>query len=115
MIFIEHPGAETYAALTGVISHSGMTDRNMKCAKDNQQEQKKDEQGKNKRNPDSALSNRKGRSATHLTTSLMVAKHVDWIKQVAMKGSCNPYENHGAIKEINIRIGRYRPKFLKSY
>ena len=26
-------------------------------------------------------------------SSTMVVKHVDWIKQVAMKGSCNPVED----------------------
>ena len=59
----------------------------MKCANNyNQQQQQK----KKKRKHES--SDQSGRSANHLTTSTMVAKHLDWIKQVAIKGSCNSYD-----------------------
>jgi hypothetical protein len=85
-IFSEYPGIETHAVLTGVISHAGLTKKNMKCANNYNQQQ----QQKKKRKHESSDQN--GRSASHLTTSTMVAKHLDWIEQVAIKGSCNSYD-----------------------
>ena len=76
--------------LTGIISQSGVSNKHMKCANINKPKRKQLQ--KNKRKHDSS-STQNQNSANHLTTSTMVVKHVDWIKQVAMKGSCNPVEN----------------------
>ena len=56
----------------------------MKCANNYNQPQKK------KRKHDS--SDQSGRNANHLTTSIMVVNHIDRIKHLAIKGSCNSYE-----------------------
>ena len=85
-IFSEYPGIKTHSVLTGVISHAELTKKYMKCANNYNQQQ----QQKKKRKHDS--SHQSGRSANHLTTSTMAAKHLDWIKQVAIKGSCNSYD-----------------------
>lgn len=94
LVFLEYPGVEAHAVLTGVMSHAGLTKNNMKCANNyKQQRQKK------KRKHDS--SNQNGRGANHLTTSTMVAKHLDWIKQVAIKGSCDS-DDVGTISLSNL-------------
>ena len=81
---------EALAVLTGIISHVGVTNKYMKCANNNKN--KPQQVQKMKRNHDSS-SHQNSKSANHLTTSIMVVKHVDWIKQVAMKGSCKPVED----------------------
>ena len=87
---LEHQGFEALAVLTGIISHVGVTNKHMKCANNNKH--KPQQVQKKKRKHDSS-SMQNSNSANHLTTSTMVVKHVDWIKQVAMKGSCNPVED----------------------
>ena len=88
---LEHQGFEALAVLTGIISHVGVTNKHMKCANNNKPKPKQLQKKKRKHESSSPAQNKN--SATHLTTSTMVVKHVDWIKQVAMKGSCNPVED----------------------
>ena len=88
---LEHEGKTTIAVLTGIISHTGVTNKHMKCADNNKPKPKQLQKKKRKHESSSPAQNEN--SATHLTTSTMVVKHVDWIKQIAMKGSCNLVED----------------------
>ena len=88
---IDHEGKATIAMLTGIISHAGVTNKHMKCANNNKPKPKQLQKKKRKHESSSPAQHKN--SATHLTTSTMVVKHVDWIKQIAMKGSCNLIED----------------------
>ena len=78
---------ECISVLTGIITPcTGMSNKHMKCANNNKPKPKQLQKKKRKHESSSAQNKN---SATHLTTSTMVVKHVDWIKQIATKGSCN--------------------------
>ena len=95
----DHEGKATIAVLTGIISHAGVTNKHMKCANNNKPKPKQLQ--KKKRKHESSSSTQTRNSATHLTTSTMVVEHVDWIKQIAMKGSCNPVKDGKLMLEVD--------------
>ena len=80
ILFLEYPGTETRAVLTGVIAYAGLTNSYIKCANNYKRQTHHD-----------TTKHRSGKT-NRLTTSTMVAKHVDWIRQIAMKGNCDKHD-----------------------